>query len=146
MKRWLYITVTLVLSVTSAWAMPTSEEIKQVQPLISELMSSDLNEYRANKKTAKDVGDAAWGFVNDAKGEAAKYVLLKGAIHYYSLAREFDRVADAIETIQSQIKDVPASEIEVLASKAFAHAGNGGGNACGTSSRKRPNRPRRRRT
>ena len=126
MKRRLYAAATLALSVICAWAMPTDEEIRRVQPLIAELMSVHENEYKANRKTAKEVGDAALDFVNDAKSEAAKYVLLKGAILYYSLAKDFDKAADAIEAIQSQIKDVPASEMEVLASKALARAGKNG--------------------
>ena len=144
MKRWLYTTAVLVLSVAYAWAMPTDEEIRRVQPLIAELMSAHENEYKAKRKTAKDVGDAAFGLVNDAKSEAAKYVLLKGAILYYSLAKDFDKAADAIEAIQSQIKDVPASEIEVLASKALARAGKNGAQRLRASIGWRPNRLRQR--
>ncbi len=105
--------------------MPTSEEISQVQPLIAELMSAHENEYKANRKTANEVGDVALGLVNDAQSEAEKYVLLKGALHYYSLAKDFDKAANAIEAIQSQIKDVSASEVESLASKVLARARKG---------------------
>lgn len=108
MKRWLYTAAAIALSVVCAWAMPTDEEIRRVQPLIAELMSVHENEYKANRKTAKEVGDAALGFVNDAKGEAAKYVLLKGAILYYSLAREFDKAArfsSAVKWLGGRIQD-----------------------------------------
>ena len=112
----------IVMCVASAWAMPTADELNQVRPLVKELMAEHSNAYRANKKTAKEVGDAAFGHVNDADGEAAKYLLLKGAINYYSRAREFDKVVDVLEAMQSQIRDLPAAEMESLAVKALNNA------------------------
>ena len=112
-------------AVSLALAMPTKSEIKKVQPVVNELMSVHVNAYKANRKTAKDVGDAAFGLVKDAEGETAKYILLKGAIYFYSLARDFDKAAMALEEVHAQVKDVPASETESLASMALARAGNG---------------------
>ena len=106
-----------------AWSMPTKDEIKQVQPLVNELMAEHVNAYRARNKSAKDVGDAAFGFVKDAQGEATKYILLKGAIYYYSLARDFDQAADALEAMCKQINDVPPDEVNSIASRALARAG-----------------------
>ncbi|MBQ4200252.1 MAG: SUMF1/EgtB/PvdO family nonheme iron enzyme [Kiritimatiellae bacterium] len=111
--------------VSMAWAMPTKEEIKRVQPLVNELMSEHVDAYKANKKTAKEVGDAALGLVKVAEGEAAKCILLKGAIYYYSRARDFERVADVLDEVSTQIKDVPASEMESLAAMALANAKDG---------------------
>ena len=115
--------VVLVSAVLVATAMPTSDEMKQVNALVNELMSEHVNAYKAHKKSANEVGDAAFDFVKDAKGEAAKFVLLKGAIHFYSLAKNFDKVADALEAMQSQIKDLPPSEVAAIASMALNRAG-----------------------
>ena len=121
--RW-YVCAIASIAAQLAWAMPTKDEIKRVEPLMNELMSAYVKGYTANRKPAAEVGDAAFGFVKDAQTEAAKYVLLKGAIHYYSLARNFDRAADALEALCAQISDVPPDEVESIASKALARAGN----------------------
>ena len=93
--RW-YGCAIVAIAAQLAWAMPTKDEIKRVEPLVNELMSAHVKGYTANRKSANEVGDAAFHFVKEAQAEAAKYVLLKGAIHYYSLARDFDKVADGI--------------------------------------------------
>ena len=121
--RW-YGCAIVAIAAQLAWAMPTKDEIRRVEPLMNELMSAYVKGYTANRKSANEVGDAAFHFVKDAQTEAAKYVLLKGAIHYYSLARNFDRAADALEALCAQISDVPPDEVESIASKALARAGN----------------------
>ena len=121
--RW-YGSAIVVIAAQLAWSMPTKDEIKRVEPLMNELMSAYLKGYTANRKTANEVGDAAFHFVKDARGEASKYVLLKGAIHYYSLARDFDKAADALEAMRAQISDLPPDEVESIASRALARAGN----------------------
>lgn len=109
-------TAVVVFSVT-ALAMPTKEEeVKEVQPVVNELMVEHVNAYKARKKSVKDVGDAAFGLVGEAEGDAAKYLLFRVAINYYSLAKDFEKAADALEAMQSQIKDLPASEVQTLAS------------------------------
>ena len=112
----------IVMCVASAWAMPTADELNQVRPLVKEIMAEHTNAYRANKKTAKEVGDAAFKLVKAADGEAAKYLLLRGAMNYYSRANEFDRSADVLEAMQVQISGLPAAEVESLAVKALNNA------------------------
>ena len=121
--RW-YGCAIVAIAAQLMWAMPTKDEIRRVEPLMNELMSAYVKGYTANRKSANEVGDAAFHFVKDAQTEAAKYVLLKGAIHYYSLARNFDKVADALEALCAQISDVSPDEVESIASKALARAGN----------------------
>ena len=116
----------LVLIALSARAMPTEEELERDRPLVQELMAAHVRDHKAGRKPAREVGDAAIGFAEDAKGEAAKLLLLKGAVHYYALAREFDRAADALEAMQAQVKNLPAGEVEASASKALNNAGKVG--------------------
>ena len=115
--------VVIAVSAATTWAMPTKEDLKQVRPLVGELMSSHENDYRAKREKAKDVGDAAVEFAKVANGEAAKYLLLKGAIHYYALAKEYDMVADVLEILRSSVKEISEEEVASLASKALGRAG-----------------------
>ena len=103
--------------------MPSKDEIERARPMANEVMSPLVDEYKAKKISARDVGDAAMRFASEAKGESHKFVLLSGAVHYYSLEGDFDKSADAIEAICSQIKDVPPSKIEEAAAKALERAG-----------------------
>lgn len=121
--RW-YVCAIVAIVAQLTWAMPTKDEIKRVEPLMNELMSAYVKGYTAKRTSANEVGDAAFHFVKEAQDEAEKYVLLKGAIHYYSIARNFDKVADTLEAICAQISDVPPDEVEAIASKALARAGN----------------------
>ena len=114
----------VVTSATTALAMPTKDEISKVQPFLVELMSPHIRDVKASRKTVRDVGDAAFGFVKDAQSEATKYVLLRYAIHYYTLAGEFDRAADALEMMCTQVAEMPPEEVVSIASKALARAGN----------------------
>ena len=109
-----YILVACALAAQFACAMPSEREIKRVQPIVLELMSAHVKDYKANRKSAKEVGDAAVELAKDAEGEAAKYVLLKGAIEYYILAKEYDLVADTLESIQASVKDVPAEDVAAV--------------------------------
>jgi len=125
MKQKLMMLLAVATMIFGALAMPTKEEVKEVQPVVNELMVEHVNAYRARKKSAKDVGNAAFGLVGEAEGDAAKYLLFKVAINYYSLAKDFEKAADALEAMQSQIKDLPASEVQTLASAALNRAGRG---------------------
>ena len=118
-----YILAILALSAQFAFAMPDKDEIKRVQPMVLELMSPHEKNFDAKKETAKEVGDAAVGLAKKAEGEAAKYILLKGAIHYYALAKEYDLAADALESIRAAVKDFPDDEVASIASKALSRAG-----------------------
>ncbi len=119
------ILVACALAAQFACAMPSEREIRRVQPVVFELMSAHVKDHKANRKSAKEVGDAAVELAKDAEGEAAKYVLLKGAIEYYILAKEYDLVADTLESIQASVKDVPAEDVATIASRALNRARQG---------------------
>ncbi len=106
-----------------ACAMPSEVEIMRVQPMVLELMAPHEKNFDAKKETAKEVGDAAIGLAKKAEGESAKYILLKGAIHYYARAKEYDLAADALESIRAAVKGFPNAEVASIASKALSRAG-----------------------
>ena len=120
-----FVVTAVAVAASMVWAMPTKEEIRQVQPLVNELMSEHVKAYKSGKKSAKEVGDAAEDLANQAEQEAAKIVLIKGAVYYYSIAKEFDKAADILETISTRISNIPPSYVEELASMALANAGRG---------------------
>lgn len=106
-----------------AFAMPDSAQVKRVQPIVSELMASHVKDFNAGLKSAKEVGEVAEALASEAEGEAAKYVLLKGALHYYTLANEYDLAAKSIETLRTSVRDIPDKEVASLASKALGRVG-----------------------
>lgn len=101
-------------------AMPSQKELSEAQPIVSELMSPLVKDYKAKKKTAAEVADRAMEFVAEANTQAAKFVLLKGAVHYYALAKEYDKAADAIESIMKLVPDLPPKALYEITSKAVS--------------------------
>ena len=101
-------------------AMPSQKELSEAQPIVNELMGPFAKDYKAKKKTAAEVGDRAMEFVAEANTQAAKFVLLKGAVHYYALAKEYDKAADAIESIMKLVPDLPPKALYEITSKAVS--------------------------
>ena len=118
-------TIACALIAQFSFAMPSQNDIKRVQPMVLELMAEHVKDHKANKKSAKEVGDAAVELAKDAEGEAAKYLLLKGAIEYYTLAKEYELVADALESLRASVKDFPAEDVTEIASRALNRARRG---------------------
>lgn len=116
MKRLIMTGLALCAAVASA--MPAKKDLYKTQPLVNELMSSVVDDYKAKKKTAKEVAEIAEKFANEAEGEAAKFLLLKGAIIYYSRAAEYDKAADMVEAIKAEVKDAPPEVLSEIISKA----------------------------
>ena len=84
MKKTLMLIVSGILAALQLAAMPTAEEQKKAAPIVAELMNPLVADFKANKKTAAEVGDMAMGYVKEANTEAAKYLLMKGAIWYFA--------------------------------------------------------------
>ena len=100
----------------AAVAMPSQDELDKIAPDVHELMGQYNDDLETGKMTHKDVGDKAVNLAMDAgDDEAAKFLLLKGAIFQYSYAKEYDLAASALETMRRDIKDLPASqELKIL--------------------------------
>lgn len=103
-------------------AMPSQAEIDNVQPLVNELMRPLAKDFKAKKKLAVEVGDSAVELVAEANSDAAKFVLLKGAVYYYTRAKAYDKAADAIESIMELVPDIPPKALYEITSKAAASA------------------------
>ena len=105
MKR--LVVLGVLTSAAVALAMPTKDELKKAQPLVAELMAPTLADFKAKKKTAAEVGDVSVDFAAKAETEAAKFLLLKGALTYYVRGDEYDKAADAVETLKSSVAQIP---------------------------------------
>ena len=73
-----------LLAAVCACAMPTAEELKEARPLVAELMAPEMKALKTRTKTSTEVGDAACALAREAAGEAAKWLLLSGAVTYYA--------------------------------------------------------------
>ena len=101
-------------------AYPTKQELAEARPLVAELMNPVLTEYKNKTKTAAEVAEASIQFSESAKGEAVKYLFLRGAVGYYIKDGNFGKAADTIEQIKTNIKGVPPSDIADIISSALS--------------------------
>ena len=100
-------------------AMPTRAELKEAQPIVSELMAADVAALKAGKTDAKAVAEKALGYVEEASTDAAKYLLLQGAFYNFTNAKEYDKAADTVDKLRKTIPDVEASALVTMISKAL---------------------------
>ena len=91
----------------AAAAMPTNDEVKKAVPTVKELMNPLVAEFRSRKKSAVEVGETAMAYAKEADTEAAKFLLLKGAIWYYAQAKDDAKAVAAIIALGEQVKDLP---------------------------------------
>ena len=112
--------VALAMTV-QALAMPTRAELSKAQPLVNELMSTALDEYKsASDKAAAavKVGDESCAFASEAETEAVKFLLLKGAVNYYVRGEAYDKAADCIATMQTGISNLTPDVVVEIVGKA----------------------------
>ena len=108
--------------VANATAMPSKQEISKAQPLVAELMAPAMDDYKAKKKTAAEVADAAVAFAAEAETEAAKFMLYRSSIPYYVRGEAYDKAAEAVTLLKTSVKDVPAEVVAEIISKATVRA------------------------
>jgi len=89
-----------------AGAMPSKTDLDKVAPVVAELMQPEQDALKSGKKTKTEVADAAIALVAQADGEAAKLLLLKGAFGLYVRDGQFDKAADTLKTIRSEVPDI----------------------------------------
>ena len=88
-------------------AMPSRDEQKKAAPVVAELMNPLVTDFRAKKKTAAEVGEMAMTYAKEANTEAAKFLLLKGAIWYFAQAKEDAKAVAAIAALGTEVKELP---------------------------------------
>ena len=75
-------TIAFALAAFAVLAMPTKEDMAEAQSIVNELMKDHVDANKKGKESNVAVGDAAMALAKDAQGEAAKLLLLKGAVTY----------------------------------------------------------------
>ena len=96
---------------STAFAMPTSEQTKKVEPLVVDLMRDDQAALKSGKKTRVEVAESAMSLADQAESEAAKLLLMKGAFNLYVRAGEFDKAIETLQSLQAAIPDIPPSNM-----------------------------------
>lgn len=120
MKK-LMIAIAAIAATAQALAMPTREELSKAQPLVNELMAPVLEEFKstADKTSAAvNVGERACAFAAEAETDAAKFLLLKGAVNYYVRGEAYDKAADCIATMQADISNLSPDAVAEIVGKA----------------------------
>ena len=118
----LLVMVMIAVCSSAALAMPTQDELKKAQPLVVELIADDLAAYKAKSKKAEEIGDVSVKYAQMASTDAAKFLLLRGAISYYVRGEVYDKAAEAVELMKANVKDVPAEVIAEIISKVTIRA------------------------
>ena len=91
----------------TATAFPPRMELDKAEKIVAEVMSSDVAAFNSKGKTAADVARAALKYVDEAEGEAARFLLLKGAFVYQVRAADYDGAKATIGRIRAEIDNVP---------------------------------------
>ena len=105
------------LCALAAAAFPPRAELDAAQKIVEEIMSPDVAAFKAKSKTAAEVASAALGYADEAQGEAAKFLLLKGAFFFQMRATDYDGAKATIGRIRGEIADVPDKVVvDMLAS------------------------------
>ena len=103
----------------AAHGMPSQAELQQAQGVVTEVMRSDVAAFNAGKKKPAEVADAALRYAGEAQGEAARFLLIKGAFYYRMRAGDYDGAMDAIAQMRRDIADVPDKTIADILSGAL---------------------------
>ena len=103
-KQLLLVAATLAFSVC---AMPTRDEQKQAASVVAELMNPLVADFKAKKKTSVEVGETAMAYAKEANTEAAKFLLLKGAIWYFAQAKEDAKAVAATIALGEMVTNLP---------------------------------------
>ena len=101
----------LVALTATAFAMPTPEQTKKVEPLVMDLMRDDQAALKSGKKTRVEVAESAMELAEKADSEAAKLLLMKGAFNLYVRAGEFDKAIETLQSLQAAIPDIPPANV-----------------------------------
>ena len=101
----------------AAAGMPAQKELEKAQGIVTEVMRSEVAAFNAKRKSADDVAEAALRYADEAQGEAARFLLLKGALFYRVRATNYDGAMDVVAKMRRDVKDVPDKTIvEILSS------------------------------
>lgn len=92
-------------------AMPTAEETRRAEPAVKKLLASEREALKAGKKTRSEVAVAAMKRAADAKTEAEKLLLMKGAFALYVQDGNLEKAAETLNVLKKTIPDLPQESV-----------------------------------
>ncbi len=93
-------------------AMPTAEETRQAVPVVKKLLASEHEALKAGRKTRSEVAVAALKRAGDAKTEAEKLLLMKGAFALYVQDGNLEKAAETMKALKEAIPDIPQESVK----------------------------------
>ena len=105
-------------------AMPTEEETRRVEPVVRRIMASDLAAVKAGRKTRSEVAVAAMKRAAEARREAEKMLLMKGAFTLYVQDGNLEKAVETINLLESTIHDMPSQSIANIIETALPGVSN----------------------
>lgn len=93
-------------------AMPTAEETRRAEPVVKKLLAPEREALKAGRKTRSEVAVAALKRAADAKTEAEKLLLMKGAFALYVQDGNLEKAAETMNAIKKAIPDLPQESVK----------------------------------
>ena len=93
-------------------AMPTAEETRRAEPAVKKLLASDHAALESGGKTRSNVAVAAMKRAGEAKTEAEKLLLMKGAFALYVQDGNLEKAAETMNAIKKAIPDIPQESVK----------------------------------
>ena len=93
-------------------AMPTAEETRRAEPVVKKLLATEHEALKAGRKSRSEVAVAALKRAADAKTEAEKLLLMKGAFALYVQDGNLEKAAETMNAIKKAIPDLPQESVK----------------------------------
>ena len=105
-------------------AMPTAEETRQAEPVVKKLLAPEREALKAGKKTRSEVAVAALKRAGEAKTEAEKLLLMKGAFALYVQDGNLEKAAETMKALKEAIPDLPQENVKNMIEMSLIGAAN----------------------
>ena len=105
-------------------AMPTAEETRQAEPVVKKLLASEREALKAGRKTRSEVAVAALKRAGEAKTEAEKLLLMKGAFALYVQDGNLEKAAETMKALKEAIPDLPQENVKNMIEMSLIGAAN----------------------
>ena len=103
-------------------AMPTAEETRQAVPVVKKLLASEHESLKAGRKTRSEVAVAALKRAGEAKTEAEKLLLMKGAFALYVQDGNLEKAVETMNVLKKTIPDLPQDSVKNMIETALKGA------------------------
>ena len=105
----------VALAAWTAMAVPTKAEVDAARKVVAELMADDVADQKAGRIKLPQLAEKALELADRAETDAARLLLLQGALISFAQGGDPARAADVLLKIRTDIADVtPEYEADVL--------------------------------